>query len=184
MENSDFENMSDSEIKSHSEILQLIDEIRIYEQNFVDFSTDLIEETKEEEHELIEIKHKKPSLEKHSFEKKMKAKRVKKKHKSLKKKQKKAKPKVSTTFKIGFDDGGELVNLDLKKPKTKQKGDKSKNKFNLKSILPFKKKGKDNAEGSSDSPKSSKLKGGLGKLGKLKKVIPNKNKSSNEETKK
>jgi len=177
MKNSDSDKLSHSEIKGHSEILQIIDEIRGYEKNFMDFSTEVVEEVPDVEHDLIEVSHETVIPEDDLSESE-------KKNFSLFKKEKESKPNVPTTFKIGFNEKGELVNLDLKQPKPKKENEKSKSKFNLKKLIPIKKKGEESAESSESSSKVSKLKGGLGKLSKLKKVIPNKNKSSNEETKK
>ena len=179
MKNSDSDNMSNSNIKDHSEILQLIDEIIAYEQDFTNFSTVTIQETQDVKQDLIEIEHQEINSEDEVLENK-------EKNTFIKKIKKEPKPKVPTNFKIGFDENGKLVNLDLKKIQPKNKAKEPKGKFNLKKIIPFRKK-QDKSDDSESSSKKSKLKGlkgGLGKLGKLKKVIPNKNKSSNEETKK
>lgn len=179
MKNSDNENISNSNIKDHSEILQIIDKIRAYEQNFVDFSTEIVEEVEDIKQDLIEVEYKEVIPEEEVLPEEDK-----KKFSFLKKEKKEAKPTIPTTFKIGFDEKGELVNLDLKKPKPKKEKEGAKGKFNLKKIIPFKKKGAEDAgDKAGSSSKLKGLKGGLGKLSKLKKVIPTKNKSSNEETK-
>ncbi len=177
MKSSDFEEISDSDIKNHSEILQIIDEIRVYEQNFVDFNSELVEDKKDIKKDLIEVDHEKNISEDDESIGELNN----KKFSFLKKTKENEKTKVPTTFKIGFDEDGKLVNLDLKKPKPKKDDASSKKKFSVKSLLPKRKK--ENEETKDDGSKSSKLKKGLGKLSKLKRVIPSKNKSS-EETKK
>ena len=176
MKSSDYENTSHSNIKDHSEILQIIDEIRVYEQDFVDFSTEILEEVEDIKQDLIEIDH-----EEIISKEEVLSNQNEKKVSFLKKKEKESKPKIPTKFKIGFNEKGELVNLDLKKPKIKQEKEGTKGKFDLKRLI--KKKGDAGAGDTSDSSSIiSKLKGLKGRLSTLKKVIPNK-KSSSEESK-
>ena len=104
----------------------------------------------------------------------------------MKRKEKPVVEKPSATFRIRFDESGNLVNLDIKKPEPKVKVEKDKKKFSLKKILPGK-KSKDKGDEEASKEKSSigsKLKGSFGKIGKLKNVIPNKSKKSDSETEK
>jgi hypothetical protein len=162
----------DSEqIKSHSEILDLIDEIKSFETDFVEFEL-YVPEPKEE---IVEVKkditseiESQIAEEKFSYEIRRAKKKVEKK------------PIPSATFKIRFNEKGELVNVDLKKPKPKET--KEKKKFSVKSLIPRKKgKGETDTETPEEqTSKGSKLKGGLGKLGKLKNIIPSKSKKSDK----
>jgi len=182
MKNSGCENISDSDIKDHSKILQIIDEIREFENNFVDFKGETVEETKDITQDLIEVALE--EIEQVVPDEEVLQESNKKFFKFLKEKEKKEpKPRVHTTFKMGFNEERKLVNLDFKQPKPKKKRPESKSKFNLKKLIPSRKKGnEEDNDKSESSSKASKLKGGLSKLSKLKKVIPTK-KSSIEEPK-
>jgi len=178
MKNSDCENISDLDIKDHSEILQIIDDIREFENNFLDFKRETVEETGEITQDLIEVEEIEEAVSDEDVLQEFNKKFFKKKEK------KEPKPRVHTTFKMGFNEEGKLVNLDFKQPKPKKEHSGSKSKFNLKKLIPSRKKenedASDKSESSSKLSKLKGLKGGLGKLSKLKKVIPNKNSSSEE----
>ena len=89
----------------------------------------------------------------------------------------KVKDITPTTFRVGFDESGKLVNLDLRKPKIKPKSEsRFKKLVGLKNKLHRKKGGKTESEGTEGKSKASKFKGAFGKIGKLKKVIPHKGK--------
>jgi len=159
-------NENDRLLKTHEEILELIDEIKIFEENFQDFIVEKAELDVKEE--LIDIEPEKPKI-----IKPIPIKQKEKKEKHI------IKPFFKTntpaTFKIRFNENGELVNLDFKKSKN-QKVKKTKKKFSLKNIKNLRKKSKEKSEVNEGKSKSGKLKGGLGKLGKLKKAIPSKSK--------
>jgi hypothetical protein len=184
MKDSDFKDISHSDIKNHSEILRIIDEIKNYESNFVDFDAEInpfIDRELAQEQDLIEIKHEDEKSKQHED---FLSEKPKKKKKSYlrKKKKKESKPKTPTTFKIGFNEKGNLVNLDLKQSKVKKDDVKSKDKFSFKKLLPIKKsEKKETSDTDAKSSKLSKVKSSLRKLNKLKRVIPNKDNSSNEE---
>lgn len=185
MKNSGCKSISDSDIKDHFEILQIIDEIREFENNFVDFKGETVEETENITQDLIEVDPE--GIEEVVLDEEVLQESDKKFFKFLKEKEKKEpKPRVHTTFKMRFNEERKLVNLDFKQPKIKKKRSESKSKFNLKKFIPSRKKENeetsDKSESSSKASKLKGLKGGLGKLSKLKKVIPNK-KSSSEESK-
>ena len=78
----------------------------------------------------------------------------------------------ATTFKIRFDEGGNLVNIDLINRKNKRFIEDNKKK-NIKNI------GEEDQD-IDDVLKLSRLKRGLNKIGKLKRVIPNIRKNSEE----
>jgi len=179
--------------KTHEEILEILEEIKKFEKKFIghDFEeTEVefieveedvvefveVEEDKLEQFEPIPIKEetKKPGL-----KEKLKINRIFKSRSEVQKEKVEAKPISAATFKIRFDDSGELVNIDFKKPKPE-----SKRRFNF-SKLKIKRKRKNEktekeTETSEKKSKFSKLKGGLGKIGKLKKAIPHRGKKKEE----
>ena len=184
-------------VKTHEEILAVIQEIKGFEERFGEFeivdvqvSDELIEielpELTKTEELGAEEELKKSDLSK-KF-KKYKIFRVKVRQKSDEELHKK--PLKSATFKIRFDETGQLVNMDLrktvpKKPsklKAKPDGKFSKLKHSLK------RKGKKGESGDSErkekKSKGGKLKGGFGKISKLKGVIPSKGKKKEKKSKK
>lgn len=89
------------------------------------------------------------------------------KHRKIRvKKENKSKPVKPNIFRVGFDNEGNFVNLDLKKKEVKDKP--SKLNF-LRKIFKIEKSSDDN---SSDDGKLGKLKSVFGKVGKLKNAIP------------
>jgi hypothetical protein len=193
------ENNNDiSSTKTHEEIIQMIEEIKQIENNYPEF--DITEE--EQPEELIEVEEEiieefppvDKELDKTGFKKWLDQKKENKPD---------SKP---ATFKIRFDDSGELVNLDFRKPKVKPEVKKKKAvKFNFKKLKgKFKRKGKkteEESEGSGEktekpdeseekiekpkrkkekSSKFSGLKSKLGGISKLKRVIPSKKKKDEE----
>lgn len=169
----------DVKIKSHDKILDLIDDIKKFEQGIVEFDLKPVEEIKED---IIEVDY--DSLQPQQEFPDSSVGDKPKRFKFLKKKEKPVVDKPSATFRIRFDESGDLVNLDIKKsePKTKLKTDKKK--FSFKKMLPFKRL-KDEGDKSSSGEKSSigsKLNGSLGKISKLKNIIPNKSKKSESDS--
>lgn len=171
------------EIKSHSEIIDMIDEIRDFEDINID---DEIEEIKPQ-NDVIEVDHKELESEpedikiedKKNFLKKIKFNRNPNIEDQV---EKEIKPSV---FKIGFDNQGSLVCLDLK---NKSQNIERKRKFNSKKILSFIIRGKQDSTDEKDEDKSegskfSKIKEKLSGLTKIKNIIPTKSNKKDEEEK-
>ena len=179
---------SDNSIKSHEEIIAMIQEIKELEERFGSFD---VVEIEEESEDLIEVEHGElPKRKKISSPPALKKPEQKTKpivHKKLDKKQifkvkVRSKPQVhkkravkSATFKIRLDDKGNLVNLDFNKPKPETKTKRSGLK---KKTLQKDSKQKDNVE--TDETIGSRLKS---KIGNLKRAIPGR-KSNNEKSEK
>jgi len=158
-------------VKTHAEIIEMINELKELEERYGEFEIIDIE-VKEE---LIEVEHSELA----DSEKLVSERETKK----------------TATFKIRFDEAGNLVNTDFRKVKPKKP---SKFKTKIVGKLPKlkqgglkrkDKKGADKGETGSDEvkdkeSKGSKLKGRFGKIGKLKKVIPNKGKRNEKKSKK
>jgi len=185
--------------KTHEEILEMVEEIKKFERKFIghDFEeTEVefiaveddvvefieVEEDKLEEFEPIPIEQetKKPGL-----KERLKLNRIFKIKPKVQKEEVEAKPIRAATFKIRFNEGGELVNIDIKKPKPKPE---SKKRFDFKKLR-IRRKGKtektekeieEESETEEKKSKFSKLKGGLSKIGKLKKAIPRRGKKKEE----
>lgn len=185
--------------KTHEEILEMIEEIKKFEKKFIGHNfeetevefipvdEDVVEFIEVEEDKLeqfepipIEQETKKPGL-----KEKLKISKIFKARPKVQKEEVEAKPITAATFKIRFNEAGELVNIDLRKPKPKPE---SKKRFDLKK-LKIKRKGKtEKIEKAKETEKEavttekkskiSKLKGGLGKIGMLKKAIPHRRKES------
>lgn len=158
-------------IKSHKEILELIDEIKEYEYLIPDY--EIIQPEKIEE-EIIEVDYNESSeLNPLPIKKESRKNFFRKKILSNGDKIKPA------TFKFRYDENGELVSSDFINYKFKTKNQKNK-KFILNKLKSLRKSRKENkSEGKKEkNSKKSKLKKGLGRIGKLKRVIPNKDKKS------
>lgn len=189
-----------SRVSTHNDILELIEEIKDYEKLFPEyntiepeddrggFSTGLLDENNliEGNEELITEgflgeKKTKPGY------RKIRAIRIRRRKSShdinktdVKVLEKKVKEKkiTPTTFNVGFDGEGNLVNLDIKKPKIKPKSEsRSKKLGGLKRFRRGKKSENVESTSSEKTSKVSKLKGALGKIGKLKNVIPHRGKN-------
>ena len=190
----DRENNSSATL-THEEILELIQEIKEFEKGVHGFDLDAaeLEEFIEVEHEISDEMEFLPvedepieeftlaedEKELPEFEEETGIRRI------LKGKPKKEREIVTTTFKFRINEEGNLVNIDLKTPKPKPE---SKRRFSLEK-LKLKRKGKEKAESEKTEPgekksKISKLKGGFGKIGKLKNVIPHRSKKSEEKEEK
>lgn len=192
-----------SSVKTHFEIVTMIKELKEFEQRFSGFEivdVEVSEELIEVEHsELLEMNHSEieDEIRKSSLGtrlKKYKVFRIKVRSKSDITSVKK--PVKSATFKIRFDESGNLVNTDFKNAKSKEP---SKFKAKILGKLPklkkpgLKRKNKkkeesgeasESSEEGGKKSKNKKLKGGLGKIGKLKGVIPNKSKKKEKKSKK
>jgi hypothetical protein len=204
MRESNFEQAQFEPVKTHEEILDMIEEIKEFERKFEkqDFGeTTTIQEWTEFQPkqefqessrerwievnpEITEEKKHIPIKAETEFEKDKKKKnllfRIKRRSSSEVRKLKRE--KKYATFKLRFDQKGDLVNVDLNKPKPKK--EKTKSKFKN----PFKLKRKRKEETKEESPKNegkgigSKLKGVFGNLGKLKNAIPGRGNKTEEES--
>ncbi len=169
----------DKTIKNHKEIIQMIDEIREFE----DIEIDLDKDVKKND-EIIEIENRNIEYDnilvldeenKNKF-----FNNLKKIHftSNPDKREKIEKFVIPNTFNVGFNKNGDLVNLDLKNKKSR-----SKKKFSLKfrNLLKRNKK-TDNDEKSDDTDTSTigKIKNKLNFVSKLKKILPIKSKEENE----
>jgi len=177
--------------KTHEEIIQMIEEIKQIENIFNEFEI----EKEGPQEELIEVEEEileeftpiDTEIDKTGLKKWLDGK-------------KEDKPdSIPATFKIRFNESGELVNLDFRKSKVKSEGKTKKAiKFDFKKLKgKFKRKGKKDegkSEESGEKPKKSKekrdkssrfsgLKSKLGGIGKLKRVIPSKKKKEETEEK-
>jgi len=197
----------DSEIsvtKTHAEIIEMIEEIKKYENKFQKFDLEIIESDKELidlEPEILEftevendivhfVEIDKDKLEQFGLvqpdqrkQKKKVKKRIKFRFLNPKKKDENKIGEVRvinpTIFKLRINKEGKLINTELKAPKIPPKSKKGK--F-LKKIS-IKKGKKSKTETSEEKQKTSKIKEGLRKLGRLKKAIPTKSKKENKSEK-
>jgi len=156
-------------VKSHQEIVHMIDEIR----DFEDIKINM--ESQKEKKEVYEVKQKEFIDE---IEVKNKDEKVSflKKNRFFNETNKEINPAI---FNIGFDKQGNLVNLDFKEQKPPEKENSKLNIDKFKKILKRKKgdkKESNDKEDKSEGKKVSKIKGKLGGIGKLKKIIPKKSK--------
>lgn len=162
--------------KTHEEINQLLEEIKEFENRYKEFDFKKIEI----EEEIVEVKEpkieEKVIVEKHTPKKS----KIKDKLGKLKINRNPLKEKIvePATFKLRFNEMGKLENIDIKKFEPKKS---TKKLFNFRK----KKTKNDGAEVKENTSKFSKLKGSLGKIAKIKKIIPSRSKSSEvkEETK-
>ena len=84
-------------------------------------------------------------------------------------------PTTPTVFRIRFTEDGKLENIDLKKPKPKKEF-----RFSLEKIKAIKRADKKEFKRNAEKSKISRLKDGLKKISKLKKVIPSRSKNEEE----
>lgn len=193
MSESNLEQDVTSSVKTHEEILEMIEEIKEFEKKFREYD---LEETEVEE-ELIEVeqnivdfievdKDESDQIEPIAFESEakksgfierlIKSKIFRIRVRSRSEAQKARLEAKAATFKLRLNEEGKLVNIDLKKPKSSKP--KSKKRFNLKKIV-TKRRGKTKeteVETTEKMSKISKLKGGFSKISKLKRAIPHKGK--------
>lgn len=195
MEESDYKQDSNIYVpKTHEEILKMLEEIKDFENKYQEFDLesikddveflevekDLVEFIDIEKDTLKQIKPVplkpdkiKPILKDKKRKRKIYRVRIRKRPK-IKKEKPEAKVITPATFKIRFNEGGELVNIDLRKSKLKPKSRK-----HLR-IRKSKIKNEEKIENEGKKSKILKLKGALGKIGYLKKAIPHRSKKEEE----
>lgn len=195
MEESDFkQDISIYVPKTHEEILKMLDEIKDFEKKYQEYDLKKIEEVEEfieVERDLVEfidvekdtLKQIEPVPLKPDIIKPILKNKIRKRKKyrvrirrrpEIKKEKPVAKVITPATFKIRFNEGGELVNIDLRKSKLKPKSRK-----HLR-IRKSKIKNEEKIENEGKKSKRLKLKGGLGKISYLKKAIPHRSKKEEE----
>lgn len=186
MREPDYNNNISSPVKTHEEILELIEEIKEFENRFPDFDRGGKWETIEPE---ITVTEQKPiPIKTEEYEKKSRKHiffRIKRRSKSEVPKLKRE--RKATTIKLRIGEEGKLVNTDIRKTKPK-KAKEDKPKFNIRKILSRKKEETSETlrEQKSEEDKRislSKIKNIFGGIGKLKNVIPGR-KSKTEEPEK
>ncbi len=184
----------DSNIKSHDDIIQKINEIKTFEEKYPYFDiNELPQENLQQENKIEDdfneknhqnkifnklkvfnkIKFKKSEKDNSNVKEFKKPKKIEEATKEIKEKKAEERDVNPTVFNIGYDKDGDLVNLDLKKIKAKDKGGKANTGF-LNKIL---KRGK-SEEGNKEEKGNivSKIKNSFGKIGKIKNAIPLKGK--------
>lgn len=163
--------------KTHEEILKMLEEIKEFEKRYGEFEIHepiieevptqpeyvIFEEVKPELTIFKEIEEIKPKIIDKLKKEKIKFGRKRKKEtvKTIEK------PITPTTFRLRLNEDGILENIDIKKPKPRQKI-----KFS------FRKKDKKESKGSEEKSKFSKLKSGLSKI---KRIIPIRKKGEEEQ---
>ena len=158
--------------KTHEEILAMFEEIKTIEKKFI--SNEIIDSNEDEliEFEPVFLEVFEPEPQEPEFDDvaiSEKEKKIKIKGKSVK-----AKTVHPTTFRIRFDGSGQLVNLELKKPKLKAKKEyklKYKLGSKLKKVRRRKKEKTEASETKSEeTSKSSKFKSWIGNIVKIKNI--------------
>ena len=186
-----------SGMKTHEEILAIIQEIKAFEEKFKDYSLLEVEQMQSEatEEELLDVEPLPVELEWVEVDEELLKPDLKTKLKILFKLKSREELEplewteanlvegeiiYPTVFKVRFNKEGKLEYLDIKKAKSKPDIKEDLKKLNL--LKKIKRKGKkeesEAAEGGGG--KLSKLKGGFGKIGKIKKVIPSRGKKKKE----
>ncbi len=158
----------DNSVKNHQEIISMLDEIRHFEKIDVDIETD----KKKKEDKIYEVDLNKFNEEK-NIDKPKKILDIKRPNIFNRSNEENTSrhPLDPAIFNIGFNDNGNLVNLDLK---IKEEKEGKQKKINLKNVLNiFSRKNKSKEK--SDS-KMSKIKSKFGGISKIKKIIPSKSK--------
>ena len=158
--------------KTREEILAMFEEIKTFEKKFC--SHEIIDNNEEEfiEFEPVFLEVFEPEPPEPEFD----TVAISEKEKKIKIKEKSAKVKTvdPTTFKIRFDGNGQLVNLELKKPKLKAKKESKLNSKLGSKLKKVRRRKKDKTEASDtkieETSKASKLKSGIGKIGKIKNI--------------
>lgn len=167
MGESDFRYEHATSVKTHEEIMSLIEEIKEMEKKFDEIRID--HETKEEiaEQKIVEELEEKPIPFKIEVEEPKKKFAFK-----LKRPKKATRQEQFATFRLRIDESGKLVNIDLRRSEPKEKGRFS---FSLKGLIKRREKTNENREITEETKGiGSKLKTLLSKLGKLKSIIPGK----------
>ena len=185
MQSESDQNLTNTPIKTHKEITEMINDLKDFEKDFGEF--EIIEINKVED--LIEVDIAERDIIQSKFEKKDLEHPKKKLNKFNIKIRKKSddlsisKSKKTATFKIRFDESGNLINMDIRKPPPKkQLNIKNKiigklPKLKKTSLRKKGKKSKDDGELKDNKLPKKGFKGKLGKIGNLKKAIPGKGKS-------
>jgi hypothetical protein len=160
--------------KSHKEILELIEKLKEIEREFGvnEFENEFVE-VKEDVVEFLEIEPvlKEEEVELKDFEEPIKkGRKIKVKYKTRHEVKKLKEKREAATFRIRFDNEGDLVNIDLHKVKPKFKNKKEK--------VKTKKKNKQIEKSNEKEPKSSRFRRGLSVL---KRSIPQKEEKTEEE---
>jgi len=185
MRDPDFDENVSSPVKTHEEILELIDEIKELENRFPEIKTDQRWITVEPEVIVPEQKPTEIKTEIEEYSKKEKKKLIKFriKRRSHSEVQKIRRESKATTIKLRIDEEGNLVNTDIRKQK---KGKEGKSKFNIKKLLRREKEktveGQEGETTETEDKKGgiSKIKNVFGGIGKLKNVIPGRKSKSEE----
>lgn len=183
-----------TQISTHENILELLEEIKGYEKLYPEYTViepeidiESITTSSSDENDVIE----KGSELIADIEREKKTERSRRRIKAIRIKRRKSKPDETitdgnvlekqitpTTFNVGFDSEGNLVNLDVRKPKIKPKSESRFKKLGgLKRLRRGKKSENAGSASSEKSSKTSKLKGKIGKIGKLKNAIPHRGKN-------
>lgn len=164
-------------IKSHNEIIDIIDEIREFEDEKDNLDLNFKLKEKNEKENIIEVEHKVLKCENEILENNKKNRFLKKIHFTTNPKERKKIEKmvIPTTFNIGFNENGDLTNLNLRKNKVKKKNYFSK----IKGLIIKKKEDESNEKDSSS--KIGKIKSKLNFLSKLTRILPIKSKNIEEQ---
>ena len=178
-----FNNDISSSVKTHDEILELLEEIKEFEKRFPEINIDeKIVPTDELLHEEI-----KPIPIKTEIKKKEKKKKIKNPFSRIKLRSRSEVQRIKhekqiTTIKLILDEQGNLINPDIRKSKPKKQRKSKLNIKNLINLIKRKKEGK--AAETTEGDKRfnlSKIKSIFGKVGKIKQVIPGKKTEKKEE---
>ena len=183
-----FNNDISSPVKTHEEILELLEEIKEFEERFPEINLDekivSIDEVLQEEVKPIPIK---TETEKKEKKKRIKPPSLKVRLRSRSEVRRIKREKQITTIKLVLDEQGRLVNPDIRKTKPKKQ---RKTKFNIRNLIKRKKE-PETKEGEKTETSEiseggkrfnlSKITGVFGKLGKIKQVIPGKKTEAKEE---
>jgi len=177
-------------IKTHEEILTIIEEIKKFERQFGEYDI-----TEPVEDELIEFE---PAIEEYPEWEPVEPEEEIQKPRLTTKNDKKRKSHAvlegttkqpenvvvnlsqSNVFKLRFDKNGNLVNLDFRKPKAKPKSASKTPGHLKKSGHKAKEQTEEKTKEGEEASKFSKLKTGIGKLGKIKGVLPSRGKKEEE----
>lgn len=184
MREQDFNNNISSPVKTHEEILELLDEIKEFEKKFPEINLDKKIVTTEEIGEIPQ-EEVKPIPIKSEIKKKEKKKhplfRIKLRSRS--EVQRIKREKQITTIKLILDEQGNLINPDIRKPKPKKH---RKTRFNIKNLVKRKKEKGEEGETTETVEKEkrfniSKITSVFSKISKIRQVIPSKKTETKKE---
>ena len=178
-----FNNDISSSVKTHDEILELLEEIKEFEKIFHEINIDKkIVPTDELLHEEI-----KPIPIKAEIKKKEKKKKIKNPFSRIKLRSRSEVQRIKhekqiTTIKLILDEQGNLINPDIRKFEPKKQ---RRSKLNIKSLVNLIKRKKEGETAETTEREKrfnlSKITGVFSKLGKIKQVIPSKKTEAKEE---